>query len=105
MIETPQIRGNVEFNRQSSETPSMRSSSSNSSLSSSGSLNAPKSDDIEKKDLGIGLEASSKGKVKGSLTVNYFRAGASWPTLFIVLFSFVFVQCLASSVDYWVSVW
>lgn len=56
-------------------------------------------------DEGIQLEASSKGKVKGSLLVSYFRAGANWPVLFIVISLFVFAQFLASAVDYWVAFW
>lgn len=56
-------------------------------------------------DEGIELEATSKGKVKGSLLLSYFRAGADWPVLCLVIFLFVFVQFLASAVDYWVSYW
>lgn len=104
MIETPEIRENFDFNRQASETPSMRSS--NSSLNSSTeTVNGHKKDEHESKDMGIGLEASSKGKVKGSLAVNYFSAGANRFILLILGFSFIFVQFLASAADYWVSVW
>lgn len=56
-------------------------------------------------DEGVQMEASSKGKVKGSVSMNYFKAGANWPILIIVAFSFLFVQLFASGADYWVSVW
>lgn len=51
------------------------------------------------------MEESSKGKVKGSIAVQYFKAGAHWSVLLFVLFTFVFAQFLASATDYWVSVW
>lgn len=100
MIVTPKIRENFDFNRQVSETPSMRSSISSLSISST-----DKKDEHEKEDLGIGLEASSKGKVKGSLAANYFKTGTHWSILFILGCSFILVQFLASAADYWVSVW
>lgn len=59
----------------------------------------------EEKEQGIGLEESSKGKVKGSVTVNYFRAGANWFGLSLLLIFFIISQILASAADYWVSVW
>lgn len=54
---------------------------------------------------GVGLEESSMGKVKGSLAAKYFRAGGNWFWIFLVFFSFGLTQFLASSADYWVSVW
>lgn len=60
---------------------------------------------VTKFDEGVELEASSKGKVKGSLFVSYFRAGANWPVLCIIIFLFVFAQMLGSAVDYFVSYW
>lgn len=56
-------------------------------------------------DEGMQMEASSKGKVKGSVSISYFKAGANWPILAIVAASFVLVQIFASGADYWVSVW
>lgn len=56
-------------------------------------------------DEGLQLEASSEGKVKGSVPLNYFKAGAHWSVLLILLFSILFVQFLASCTDYFVSVW
>lgn len=59
----------------------------------------------EQKDEGIQMEESSKGKVKGSVSASYFKAGAHWSVLCVLGFSFIFVQILASGADYWVSVW
>lgn len=86
------------FSRQNSETPSIKSVSST-SLESETEYWENKNDD------GVQLEISSKGKVEGSLLLNYFRAGVSWPTVIIMIFAFCFVQFLASTADYFVSVW
>lgn len=51
------------------------------------------------------LEASSKGKVKGSLLLNYFKS-ANRPCVLVFLFAtFLLAQILASSADMWVSYW
>lgn len=102
MVETPQIRENFEFNRQASKTPSIRSSISSNSADK---LDPHKGDVDNGIDKGIGLEATSKGKIKGSLAAHYFKAGAHWTILLFLLFTFIFTQFLASAVDYWVSVW
>lgn len=52
-----------------------------------------------------GMEASSKGKVQGSVYLKYFLSGANWMTLTILLISFVATQFFASAADYWASVW
>ncbi|XP_055304324.1 ATP-binding cassette subfamily C member 4-like [Sitodiplosis mosellana] len=54
---------------------------------------------------GVAMEASSKGKVDGSISLNYFRAGAHWSVLIVVGVLFLIVQLLASAADYWVSIW
>lgn len=59
----------------------------------------------EEEEKGFGMEASSKGKVKGSIAANYFAAGANWFWLIILAISFLVVQLLASAADYWVSIW
>lgn len=79
-------------------------------ISSIGSVSLAPSIDLENMnvtefDEGIQLEDSSKGKVKGSLIMSYFRAGGNWLVLCILIFLFVFAQFLASAVDYWVSYW
>lgn len=59
----------------------------------------------EEKLEGVQMEASSKGKVKGSIAANYFAAGAHWSILFVIGLLFLIVQFLASAADYWVSIW
>lgn len=51
------------------------------------------------------MEASSKGKITGSVPLKYFSSGTHWSVLVVLLFSFIFVQFLASAADYWVSIW
>lgn len=55
--------------------------------------------------IGVGLEASSKGKVEGSVAVNYFKSGANWFCLSVVGFAFLITQLLACAADYWVAIW
>lgn len=61
--------------------------------------------DVEQTDSGVKMEESSKGKVKGSISVAYFKSGAHWMVLCVLGISFLFAQILASGSDYWVSVW
>lgn len=84
-----------------SRTSSMRSASGDSVCN----VERESEDGNNRKNEGMPLEASSKGAVKGSVTLNYFRARENWPILLILLFSFLFVQFLASATDFWVSVW
>lgn len=98
IVESGAIEQIEPFERRVSESSSTHSNSSDEQES----MNV---NDNVKKDEGVQLEASSKGKVKGSLSLQYFRAGANWPKLLGMAFLFVFVQFLASAVDYWVSVW
>lgn len=51
------------------------------------------------------LEASSKGKVKGSLILNYLKSAKRPLTLTFVVVTFVLAQTLASLADIWVSYW
>lgn len=57
------------------------------------------------KDKGVQMEESSRGKVKGSVSLGYFKAGAHWPMLLLLAGALIFVQMIASGLDYWVSVW
>lgn len=78
------------------------------SISSSNSSNESsivEDDSHERSDEGIQMEASSKGKIKGSILKNYLASGANWFALIILVFSFIIVQALASATDYWVSIW
>lgn len=56
-------------------------------------------------DKGVQMEESSRGKFKGSVSLNYYLAGANWFALSMLVILMVFVQILASGADYWVSVW
>lgn len=51
------------------------------------------------------LESSSKGKVKGSLLLNYFKFAKRPCTLVFLIVSFMLAQALASCADVWVSFW
>lgn len=54
---------------------------------------------------GVQMEDSSRGKVKGSVSTNYFTAGANWFVLFLLMSAFVVAQLVASGADFWVSIW
>lgn len=60
---------------------------------------------IVEKDIGVPMEDSSKGKIKGSLSIKYFKAGSHWCVLLILFISFLFVEFLATSVDHFVLIW
>ena len=83
------------------------STRSASSISLNGSADGSEFDDEEDdgKTEGLQLEESSKGKVKGSIALNYFRAGSHWSILIVLGILFLVVQLLASAADYWVSIW
>lgn len=51
------------------------------------------------------LEESSKDNVKGSITLNYFKAGAHWSLLLLLLSLFLAAQTVASAADIWISFW
>ena len=59
----------------------------------------------EEEDKGVQMEESSKGKVKGSVSLQYFLAGGNWIVLILLIMLLLFVQILASGSDYWVSIW
>lgn len=92
--------------RHISRQSSVGSASTNSLSSLDGSNTIDNNDEDYAETLkGAELEASSKGKVKGSTAMSYYRAGAHWSGLLLLLLSFLIVQLLASSTDIWVSVW
>lgn len=101
IAETEAVEQIGSFDRRVSESSSIQSLSSNSSAEQ----NSKNVNDNGQKDEGVQLEASSKGKVEGSISLHYFQAGANWPILLGMAFLFIFVQFIASAVDYWVSVW
>lgn len=99
-VDTPEIKENTDiFKRQKSKTLSIRSTSTESSNSFT------EFQEIESAENAMHTEGSSKGKVKGSLFANYFRAGANWFILIFLCTFFLFVQVLGSSADFWVAIW
>lgn len=54
---------------------------------------------------GVQLEASSKGTAKGSNAINYFRAGAHWPALVLLVLSFLIAQVIVCAADIWIAIW
>lgn len=51
------------------------------------------------------MEASSEGKVKGSLLLDYFKSADRMCTLIFLFISFLLTQFLANCADVWVSYW
>lgn len=100
-----------QLERQASRSMSRQSSVgslSTHSIDSSRDQSVSGADDTDEKSEkleGVQLEASSKGKVKGSKAAKYFGAGAHWFTLTLLLFSVLATQILASAADIWVSIW
>lgn len=101
--EQPTNEENTEFGNRSRKSSILSIISGKSSISEFEQFNENMED--EDIDEGIQMEESSRGKVKGSISAAYFKAGAHWTALFVLAFSFIFVQVLASAADYWVSVW
>lgn len=69
------------------------------------SLYAEESNADEVEEVKAVQEDSSKGKVKGSLSINYLRAGGNIIFVICVLFLFLLAQLFASGTDYFVSMW
>lgn len=88
----------VEFRRRGSDTPSIKSQSSDVSWSERKTDTNQNVDDVQ-------MKANSKNAIKGWVLLHYFRAGANWSLALILLFLFLFVQFLASFSDYFVSIW
>lgn len=59
----------------------------------------------EEKELLKELEASSKGKIKGSLVLKYLNSSNKTCTLVFLIISFLLAQILASLADIWVAYW
>ncbi|KRT80296.1 ABC transporter ATP-binding protein, partial [Oryctes borbonicus] len=84
-----------------SKTLSLSSATSESSIVES-IMMEQEQDKIDTKDL---HEDSSKGKVKGSLFLQYMLAGGNIFVVAIVFFLYALAQAAASAVDYFVSYW
>lgn len=103
-VDAPDQSGRRSSNSMSRQS-SVRSMSANSinSTPDGSAFNEDIEDDDEHE--GVQLEGTSKGKARGSVAMNYYRAGAHWSVLSVLFMSFLIVQALASGADYWVSVW
>lgn len=79
-----------------------------STSSVNGEKNAAKemqNEPVEENPLTNKLEASSKGKVKGSLVIRYLKSSNQPCTLAFLILAFLLSQFLASVADIWVSYW
>jgi fucose permease len=78
-----------------------------SSLQSIHSHNSDKDEELPEASspLVSALEASSKGIVKGSIFLNYFKSSGSLALFVLVVFLFIITQIAASCTDYWVAYW
>lgn len=50
-------------------------------------------------------ELMEKGRVSGSVYMQYFRAGGGWGLLFLTLFSIILAQVITSAGDLWLTKW
>lgn len=50
------------------------------------------------------IEGTSRGVVKGSLMVEYFRVGSNIMYLLLIIFLFVITQCVTSFNDFFVTI-
>lgn len=50
-------------------------------------------------------EAHGTGEARRCIIIKYFRAGANWPFLCLLLLMFALTQFLASAADIWLSIW
>lgn len=92
---------------QKSSTPSLKKlvDSTTSLNGEKGQSNGNHIKPDEEKGLLKELEASSKGMVKGSLILNYFKSAKRPFTAAFVVLSFLFTQLLANTADIFVSYW
>lgn len=86
-----------------SECPMTRKPSI-SSVKSNGSTH-PKHENSMKKDDGVQMEESSKGKIHGSVLWGYFSSGTNRLILILLAVIFPIVEVFGSGSDYWLSIW
>lgn len=75
-----------------------------SSDKSSGSANTEHESNV-KKDDGVQMEESSKGKIHGSVLWGYFSSGTHRLVLILLALIFPLVEVFGSGSDYWLSIW
>lgn len=74
------------------------------SASSKTEVDAEYAEEIDE-DKDLQMKESSRGKVEGSVSLDYFLAGARRRVLIFLVLFLVISQMLASCVDYWASIW
>lgn len=77
------------------------------SITSRKSIGSPpsKHDNSEKKDDGVQMEESSKGKIQGRVSVGYFSSGTHGLILILLAIIFPIVEIIGSGSDYWLFIW
>jgi ABC-type multidrug transport system, ATPase and permease components len=75
------------------------------STRSKSSNKTSKKGEIEEISAPVNVEASSKGVLKHSVYIEYFRSGTNFCTVFIVTLMFLTAQTAASVTDWWMSYW
>lgn len=55
--------------------------------------------------LPVNVEASSKGKLKQSIYIEYFRSGGNLCVVFVIVILFLLAQTAASVADWWMAYW
>ena len=55
--------------------------------------------------LPVNVETSSKGKLKQSIYIEYFRSGANLCVVFLIGILFLLAQIAASFIDWWMAYW
>jgi ABC-type multidrug transport system fused ATPase/permease subunit len=78
---------------------------SRSSVRSRSSDKIVKEEETEKTLVATNAEASSKGTLKQSVYVEYFRCGANLCVVFVIGAMFLLAQTLASVTDWWMAYW
>ncbi|XP_059613900.1 ATP-binding cassette sub-family C member 4-like [Phlebotomus argentipes] len=105
-LEEEQSEGGPKFRRQQSVSSSRSMSSRNSLSSDDESMEMVEGNkDGEKEPAMVSMEATSKGKVKGSIFYNYLKAGGNWCILSVMLILFIITQFMASAFDYFIAFW
>lgn len=117
LIEKEELQGEEQNADKSDESKTIRRKSSASSLrkkrNSIGSSNSESCQSIadneersdEKNEVIKELEASSRGKISGSILLNYFKSANHSCTLAFLVASFLLTQILVSVADIWISYW
>lgn len=103
---------NADKNNENKALSRKSSSASSKCANSIESLNSEKSRSTTEKDGATEkdrmlkeLEASSRGKIAGSMLLNYFKSANQLCILAFLISSFLLTQILVSVADIWISYW